>query len=312
MENKNDKLALMQRASEVGNTIGKKIAQLRKKKNLTQDELGELIGVSAQAVSKWEHGGVPDACLVPLIAETLGITTDELFGCHTERNLYTFTEEEFLDFVYRYCQNLCFDYTGNEVVVKKDQDIYFDMLLKISEAVFKGCVIAKGYSEKEGGYSESSRDKLDLFEIVTDQGTSFLTFNEDFRFQVTVKDDDGLSERLLDNELLTEFFAEFSDPNFLRLMLYVQSHGQAYAQYTTEYLARNLNIPEEEMEILCDKLSKYSFWQKVDHVINNENHVVFSMQRNIYFRSFLMLAYMMVTKGKYFHFCAMNRSKTLL
>ncbi len=36
-------------------TIGKKIAQYRKDKGLTQDELAELLGVSAQAVSKWEN-----------------------------------------------------------------------------------------------------------------------------------------------------------------------------------------------------------------------------------------------------------------
>lgn len=36
-------------------TYGQKIAQLRKISNMTQAKLGELLNVSAQAVSKWEH-----------------------------------------------------------------------------------------------------------------------------------------------------------------------------------------------------------------------------------------------------------------
>jgi len=40
--------------------IGKQIASLRKEKGARQEELAKYVGVSAQAVSKWENGGVPD------------------------------------------------------------------------------------------------------------------------------------------------------------------------------------------------------------------------------------------------------------
>ncbi|MBO4882487.1 MAG: helix-turn-helix transcriptional regulator [Lachnospiraceae bacterium] len=40
--------------------IGENIKKLRKAKGLTQDELAEVIGISGQAVSKWENGGSPD------------------------------------------------------------------------------------------------------------------------------------------------------------------------------------------------------------------------------------------------------------
>ena len=49
--------------------IGKNIADLRKKKGVKQDELARFVGVSAQAVSKWENGGVPDTELLPKIAD---------------------------------------------------------------------------------------------------------------------------------------------------------------------------------------------------------------------------------------------------
>ena len=60
--------------------IGDNIARIRKAKGITQERLGELMGVSAQAVSKWENGGAPDVALLPMLAENLGVSVDSLFG----------------------------------------------------------------------------------------------------------------------------------------------------------------------------------------------------------------------------------------
>lgn len=60
--------------------IGKKIKNLRLEKKVKQEELAEYLGVSFQAVSKWETGSsVPDIALLPNIAVFFGITIDELF-----------------------------------------------------------------------------------------------------------------------------------------------------------------------------------------------------------------------------------------
>ena len=61
-------------------TIGNKIKQLRQRRNLTQEDLGEALGVSFQAVSKWENNiALPDIALVPTIARYFGVSIDELF-----------------------------------------------------------------------------------------------------------------------------------------------------------------------------------------------------------------------------------------
>jgi transcriptional regulator with XRE-family HTH domain len=61
-------------------TIGENIADLRKKKGWTQAEFGEMLGVSNQAVSKWESGmSMPDIMLLPHIAEVFECSIDELF-----------------------------------------------------------------------------------------------------------------------------------------------------------------------------------------------------------------------------------------
>lgn len=59
--------------------IGECILNYRKKHRLTQGEFGELIGVSPQAVSKWERElCYPDIFLLPAISDLLGISIDEM------------------------------------------------------------------------------------------------------------------------------------------------------------------------------------------------------------------------------------------
>ena len=62
------------------NILSERIAALRKERGLTQEQLGKMVGVSYQAVGKWEKGGAPDVELLPILAEQLGVTIDALFG----------------------------------------------------------------------------------------------------------------------------------------------------------------------------------------------------------------------------------------
>ena len=62
-------------------TLGKRIATLRKQKDLRQDDIAQLLDVSPQAVSKWENDQTcPDIGLLPKLAKILGVTTDELLS----------------------------------------------------------------------------------------------------------------------------------------------------------------------------------------------------------------------------------------
>ena len=65
------------------NMLGEEIARYRKEAGLTQEELGRAVGISAQAVSRWECGGTPDVTLLPAIARRLGVSIDALFGRET-------------------------------------------------------------------------------------------------------------------------------------------------------------------------------------------------------------------------------------
>lgn len=62
------------------NHMGKTLANLRKQKRVTQEEMANTIGTSAQAISKWETGkNYPDIELLPIIADYFDISVDSLF-----------------------------------------------------------------------------------------------------------------------------------------------------------------------------------------------------------------------------------------
>lgn len=61
--------------------IGDNIKQLRQQKKMTQDQLAKKLGVSYQAISKWENNkNAPDVALIPKIAELFGVSIDALFS----------------------------------------------------------------------------------------------------------------------------------------------------------------------------------------------------------------------------------------
>ena len=66
--------------------LGKKIKNLRFKAGLTQEQLANRLGISPQAVSKWENAAaMPDISALPLLAEIFGVSIDELFDLTDEQ-----------------------------------------------------------------------------------------------------------------------------------------------------------------------------------------------------------------------------------
>ena len=67
-------------------TCGEKITELRKKQNLTQQQLGDILNVSAQAVSKWEHDmAEPDLATIKKMCVFFKISTDEFLGLEEKK-----------------------------------------------------------------------------------------------------------------------------------------------------------------------------------------------------------------------------------
>ena len=79
---RSDRKTLSKRmVNTMNETFGQRFTRFRKQRNLTQEELGERIGLSGQAVSKWENdASMPDISLLVQLSEILGVSLDELLG----------------------------------------------------------------------------------------------------------------------------------------------------------------------------------------------------------------------------------------
>lgn len=83
-------------------SIGKNIAKYRKAKKLTQEELGAKLGVTNQAVSKWESEvSMPDVMLLPEIANALSISLEDIYGISKESEKISVPADDFPSFCHK-------------------------------------------------------------------------------------------------------------------------------------------------------------------------------------------------------------------
>lgn len=92
--------------------IAQNVARLRKERGMTQEALAEVIGVSAQTISKWENSATwPDVALLPVIADVFGVTIDALYG-REEKNNTVFAEaaiDQVIESVQRIIVGTCYE-----------------------------------------------------------------------------------------------------------------------------------------------------------------------------------------------------------
>lgn len=131
--------------------IGGKIKEFRVKNKLTQEELAEKLGVTSQAVSRWECGlSLPDVSMIPLISKVLFVSADELLGCGS----YSVPNHEL-------CKDL--DCSG-EILTQSQID-----------SIFEGCdMVPDGISKKILVIDDAPFMRMMLEDIFTKSGHTVL------------------------------------------------------------------------------------------------------------------------------------------
>lgn len=221
--------------------IGEQITRYRKGRNLTQEELGKAVGVSTQAVSRWENGGAPDVALLPAIADKLGVTIDALFGREDGEKV------DIHDAVARWL-------TG---VPMKDR---VDQLCRLNWTAMQSMSADFG-KFPEIGYLESCEQNLrgsDVRYLSTSQawlegGIMLDVHAEDMSFaSVWPRPEKGYDAYFAPRDLYRKLFAVLSRPWCLELLEYL--HSQKFRMYVPENLARVLKLPLEEVRTILDEL----------------------------------------------------------
>lgn len=161
-------------------TLGERIADFRRERGITQENLAGTIGVSPQAISKWENNAtMPDIMLLPIIADTLGVTIDALFGIsHAVQskpiNNYEETPmavyDEILDTVGKAFDNDSFAECAKEQFAKTPE-CHSGFVSEVSGAVYANKDIALAYlpSGKESMGLLENEDTAAFLKIISDK-----------------------------------------------------------------------------------------------------------------------------------------------
>lgn len=215
--------------------LGKRIKELRQKKQVTQEELGKAVGVTTQAVSKWECGGVPDAELLPAIADFFSVTIDSLFG-RTEEikqdtglairyELMNLAEEERYEKCFKYCWSMILGVLGQSStsIIQDIEEIYKD--------------------EKNQYYSR----------LVSNNGYIFTKLSKDFHYFFLLPEKEAGNEYdLPGEEEYQKLFQTLGKKNMMKLVLYLNQRKND--GFTVNFLCKNLKMKEEEIDEMLSEL----------------------------------------------------------
>ena len=278
--------------------IGEKIAKYRKLKGFTQEQLGESVGVSGQAVSKWENGGVPDTYLLPTISKVLGVSIDALFG--VEKKISDYTQDEILDDLFKFCLQ--------KMHCKDDRmDFFkflFDTIWTLQSAYFENesRPLLKDVVEKNRGNSQITS------QIINDEGTTYLSLVENFPFFSAVCDTPEISKKLLSEKNFSEFFSLLASEDGMKAILFTQSATET-SQYTADMMAKKIGITLERFLEVEPLLIKYGLLNEDSLTLDDSVIKVYHKWSNPEIRPLLMMAYQFINARQCYYDFTCNRTK---
>ena len=286
---------------EYSQIIGKNIAEFRKGKSLTQEQLGEAVGVTGQAVSKWENGGMPDAYLLPEIASVLGVSIDRLFEVEHKKHIPT--EEELLELVGSY---------GFDRLPTRDAEavfkLIFEMIFRLNYSAFK-CDDCRSVwdtiDEQEGAFVTS--------QLVLNEGTTYISLVKDMPYICITKDEPGLIGKLLGEKNYCELFGLLSDPDGLKAAIFTQTeYSKNGAKYTADRLAEKMEIQPEKFRELLPLLVRFRFLAEEQLVVDESEFRTYFILQNNEFRPLLMTAWLMINSWQSYNVYCQTRETRLL
>lgn len=269
-------------------TIGENIARIRKENNITQADLAKAVNISAQAVSKWENGGVPDTELLPAIADYFEVSLDELFGrdgdkyVSLERRVAKAVSEFGDEGRFELMYNLCW---AMEIGEDKDD----------CEWKFK--------NEKMNNCFSSVR---------SDHGYTMMSLDWDCPYFLLAPDSPNKTKSLLENrEGYHELFADLADKDFFDAVVFMYKR-EGFKGFTDKVLVNNLGFTPEKSKEMISKMRKYHLIKSNMIELDDEEIEIFSFIPQPSFASLLLFAKEMIETPYNFCYFTGGRNKPYL
>ncbi|MBQ8509222.1 MAG: helix-turn-helix domain-containing protein [Clostridia bacterium] len=276
------------------NNIGTNIASLRKEKGTKQEELANFVGVSAQAVSKWENGGLPDTELLPRIADFFGVSIDTLFGrsiadysdveTALAKKLADVPHEERINTAFELCWTI--------------ERAMYDQPLRPEDTLANVC---SGIDEGQQRYSSIRRDN----------GYTEMGLGRRLSYFLLVPEIADMGKALLDGIDYPTLFADLADRTFFDTLVYLnrRDHNKAF---TPNLLVKNLGLSADAAKEMLEKLKKYQLVHITTVEMDDEPQEVYTFQPSPSFPALLIFAREMIDRPNCFHYFYGGRCKPYL
>lgn len=276
--------------------LSAQITKFRKAAHLTQEELGRAVGVSTQAVSRWERGGAPDVTLLPAIADSLHVTVDALFG-REESKL-----EEMPQQLIRWLES---------IPVRDRLNRLFELLAEAYPhlASLDSALIDAFQSMPAVLSSCYTRDRTWLRSgLDFDEGLALGIFSQDFPLYLLLPEPpQGYASQLAPVEDYRALFSVLSRDGALEILYYLYSRDQAY--YTTSALSDRTQLPIEQVEPILEAMKECQLLGKTTMETRAGSEPVYVLNDNRGLVPFLYFArwFMEQGKGWYMQWCERER-----
>lgn len=240
--------------------IGENIRKYRTRKNLTQEQLAGILGVSPQAVSKWEcEESIPDGSMLIPIADALEISLDCL--CGYDKVYESDTYKKIIKLI---------DKTPKEKRMEKVREICW----QTEKGLFHGYmdIDYEYYPDEMKGVTNSSS-------IADDTGFTFISNRSELPFfSVFPEPENGYGRVLKYDEKYRDLFLALSDPYVLKSFFYLYSQKHGYT-FEKEVLAKELSIPDDKIDDVMEKLCRFCFSSYDEYIINGEKRTLYIVRQ---------------------------------
>lgn len=275
-------------------SIGKNIAELRKAKGVKQDELARFVGITAQAVSKWENGGVPDTELLPKIADYFNVSIDELFG--REHNIAIDIQEAILKYITK---------------TKVDDRISraFELCWMIEQSMF-GTIFSDPERFRENAKTHCDNDQI-YSQIEVDSGYTEMGLFNRMQYFLVVPDAKDKDKALLDGIDYPGFFKLMADKDIFETLVFLYKR-ESFNAFTEKLLIKEMRYTEDKAKQIIVELLRLNILAKTVAEIGDESVEVYQFARSPSFVSMLIFAREMIDIPHEFYVNIRNRHKPYL
>lgn len=274
-------------------TIGKQIAALRKEKGIKQEQLATYVGVSTQAVSKWENGGVPDTELLPKIADFFSVSIDSLFG----RNITEYGD-------LRTAVSLNIANLPREERLKKVFSLCWDM----ERSLF-------GRAPDDGTFEDYEKviDKNEqrYSRHLSDFGITLMGIANKLKYFCVIPEMESNIDALFENIDYLQFFQFLSNKDIFNVLVFLHKRDTTKA-FTENLIAKNFNLTQDKAVEVVGMLEKYNLVYKTEIELDDELKTVYNFKPTPSFVALLIFAKEIIKPPQNYSYYSIERSKPYL